>query len=155
MSFQILLFLTISSPGSLRAGSSDTCVGIAAPNSVTYSVRVTASPEACQDPDQLVSARIQFVGFGEVDLSIRLICDCGCEAASVSRVTLSWGSCESHVTCRRRGVRSAMEREFWSAPPASAQSSCELAFFSRGNDDVITLSSELGHSVLVPSVLEH
>lgn len=80
-----------SSEGSLRANSSDICEGIAAPDAVTYSVRVTASPDACLEPDQLVSARIQFVGFGEVDLTIRLICDCGCEAAAVSHVTLVGG----------------------------------------------------------------
>ena len=59
-------------------------MGIVAPDAVTYSVSVTASPEACQNPDQVVSARIQFVGFGEVELRIRLVCDCGCESAAVS-----------------------------------------------------------------------
>jgi hypothetical protein len=70
------------SQGSLRANSTDICEGITSPDAVTYSVRVTASPDACRDPDQTVSARIQFVGFGEVELSIRLVCDCGCEATA-------------------------------------------------------------------------
>ena len=74
-----------SAPGSLRPGTNDTCVNIS--SSVTYSVQITALPEACQAPDQVVNARIQFVGFGQVDLTIALQCDCGCEADTVRRIT--------------------------------------------------------------------
>ena len=89
--FAKLLTPLNSLPGSLRPGSTDSCINVNAPNAVSYSVRLTASPEACQDPDQVVSARIQFVGFGQVELSISLQCDCGCEASAVStrHVTLS------------------------------------------------------------------
>ena len=58
-------------------------MNVTAPDDVTYSVRITASPEACRNPDQVVSARIQFVGFGEVELNISVLCDCGCEVDAV------------------------------------------------------------------------
>ena len=56
-------------------------------------MKVIASPEDCQNPDQVVPVRIQFVRFGEVNLNIGL-CECGFDTAAVSHVTLSVGSCD-------------------------------------------------------------
>ena len=84
-SHALLIIFHYSFPGSLRPGTTDSCVNINAPNDITYTVRITANAEACdQDPDQVISARIQFVGFGQVDVNIRLMCDCGCEIDAVS-----------------------------------------------------------------------
>lgn len=68
-----------SGTGSLRANTSDVCVGVDFPNSVTYSVEVSATPNACQLP-QPIRAQIQFIRFGTVTININLQCDCNCDA---------------------------------------------------------------------------
>lgn len=109
-------------------------MNISGSNTVTYSVQITAPPEVCRAPDQVVNARIQFVGFGQVDLTIALQCDCGCEADMVRPThdchIMSY-DCHviSHVTWNfinnRNPAPHAMDKESWNAPPASAQMTCK------------------------------
>ena len=71
---------THSSPGILRAGTDDVCVNVTYPDTVNYRVSVSATPEACGIlGNQSISAQIQFIGFGTVDVSISLMCDCDCD----------------------------------------------------------------------------
>ena len=47
------------------------------PNNVVYTVTVEASPEICSE--RPVTAQVQFIGFGLVELNITFQCDCGCD----------------------------------------------------------------------------
>ena len=83
--FNSFYFFLNSGSGTLSANSTDTCQGVVFPNSVTYQMSVSASPEACiQLSGRLpLTAQLQFIGFGSVDVSINLLCDCGSCAAPV------------------------------------------------------------------------
>ena len=58
------------------------CQGVVFPNSVTYQLSASVSPEACAElADRLpLTAQLQFIGFGTVDVEINLLCDCNCDA---------------------------------------------------------------------------
>lgn len=74
-----------SGSGSLQANTSDVCVGVNSPNSVTYAVEVSASPEACSLP-QPIRAQIEFIRFGTVTIDINLQCNCNCDAEVSTRL---------------------------------------------------------------------
>ena len=49
------------------------------PDTVTYRVQVSVSPDACDVlGNQPISAQIQFIGFGIVNINVSLSCDCNC-----------------------------------------------------------------------------
>ena len=81
----IFFYFFNSGSGTLSANSTDTCQEVVFPNSVTYQLSVSASPEACiQLSGRLpLAAQLQFIGFGSVDVSINLLCDCDSCAAPV------------------------------------------------------------------------
>lgn len=74
--------LYYSGTGSLSENTVDVCQGIVFPNSITYQLSISATPEACtQLADRLpLTAQLQFIGFGSVDVNISLLCDCNCDA---------------------------------------------------------------------------
>ena len=75
----IVCIHTFSAPGALRVDTVDVCENIVFPSTADYHVTVSAAPEACRIlGNQSISAQIQFIGFGNVDIDISLACDCGC-----------------------------------------------------------------------------
>lgn len=72
------------SPGQLRPDSSDVCIDISASTTVAYTVTVTPSRDICDAlSGSNVTVRIQFIGFGLVEVTLRPICDCDCSGDSV------------------------------------------------------------------------
>ena len=71
------------------------CQGVVFPNDVTYQLSVSASPEACTElAGRLpLTAQLQFIGFGSVEVNISLLCDCNCDAP-VSTHTYMYLACD-------------------------------------------------------------
>lgn len=71
--------------GNIAPDSNDTCENIEFPQEVTYDVTVDVLPEFCESSaaDSSLSARLLFIGFGDVQIYISVICSCDCENNSV------------------------------------------------------------------------
>jgi len=86
--------------GTLRNDSLDVCQDVIAPDNVTYTVTVETSSDICREGPVNVNALVQFIGFGDVELSIMFQCDCSCAPPAVNSAecngsgTLECSSCQ-------------------------------------------------------------
>ena len=65
--------------------STNSCTNITHPNNVSYTATVTVAPEFCigKRPVEVLKPRVVFVGFGEVEMTVEVLCDCECSSEQV------------------------------------------------------------------------
>lgn len=70
---------------SLANNTKDTCENVSYPNSVTYQVSVSVTPEYCDGYDSRdTAAQLLYIGFGDMTINISVLCSCDCESDRVS-----------------------------------------------------------------------
>ena len=84
-------------------GSTDRCTGVFHPAVISYTTSVSVSPAFCVGKPARVTLnpRVLFIGFGEVSLTLEVMCGCDCAAQEVKFERLSIISFLNFFTHRR------------------------------------------------------